>query len=307
MSSDLTGHDYRLRAGRLLISVILTAGALPLPSLACPPQDTLRTIVSDDFTKNRPKGRRPPKPAGKSAKVSSGDPSSGRSYRLASSPLTPPGPKGDGSAATQLGLTLWKLRRARVGDLHPEPSGWIAERVEADAEFHEGDYLRLSIESPRAGYLYVIDRDWFKNGYVGETSLIFPILNDDNRLSAGRLIDIPAEDQSPFKASPKPNQAGEVLTIIVSSKPLRLPISNKPLPISNAQLREWEELWGGWTEHFELQGGAGRIRSRQEQQAAAKKGLRQLTRDDPAPQTMYRLTQKNSDAFLINLRISYTR
>jgi hypothetical protein len=179
--------------------------------------------------------------------------------------------------------------------------------VEADTRFNEGDYLRLSIESPRAGFLYVIDRDWFKDGDLGETSLIFPIRGDDNRLHAGRLIDIPAENQTPFRATPKPNQAGEILTIIVTSSPLGLPISDQPMPISSTQLREWEEMWDGVAERFEMQGGAGQVRTRQEQQAAARKGTRQLTRDDPAPQTIYLLAPKNSSAFLFNVRLFYTR
>jgi hypothetical protein len=121
------------------------------------------------------------------------------------------------------------------------------------------------------------------------------------------LIDIPAESQPPFTATPEPNQAGEILTIIVTSSPLRLPISGSPLPISNAQLTEWEEVWGGTTERFEMEGGAGRIRTRQEQQAAARTGNRQLTRDDPAPQTIYHVARKNSRAFLLNVKLSYAR
>lgn len=298
---------FRVFPAPLFIAAILTVVAFQPLGLACQPQDTLRTIVSDDFTKNRPKGRVRRKSARKSGKAPDGEFSMGRSYRLASQSSTMPAAKTSFSTASQLGLTIWKLRRGRVDNSRAELSGWIAERVEADTEFHEGDYLRLSIESPHAGYLYVIDRDWFTDGNSGETSLIFPIRNDDNRLIAGRLIDIPAENQSPFRASPKPNQAGEILTIIVTSSPLRLPISNTPLPISNAQLMEWEELWGGMTERFELQGGAGQVRTRQEQQAAASKGTRQLTRDDPAPQTIYRVIPKISGAFLFNLKLSYTR
>jgi hypothetical protein len=164
----------------------------------------------------------------------------------------------------------------------------------------------LSIESPWAGYLYVIDRDWFADGSVGETKLIFPMRGEDNRLIAGKLIDIPAENQRPFKANPKPNQAGEVLTMIITSSPLRLPISNEPLPITERQLMEWEERWGGLSERFELRGGAGQVRTREEELAAARKG-RQLTRDDPPPQTIYVLASKYRDAFLFNVKLSYAR
>jgi hypothetical protein len=216
----------------------------------------------------------------------------------------------------QLGLTVWKLQPAAASDSSGQQSlkeygraqpEWRAERVEADTRFRQGDYLRLSIESPRAGYLYVVDRDWFSDGHSGDTNLIFPARGDDNRLQAGRLIDIPAENQAPFMATPKHNQAGEILTIIVSSAPLGLPISDKPLPISNAQLMEWERRWGGPTERFEMEGGAGQSRTKQEEQAAARKGTRQLTRDDPGPQTIYLLNPGNSGTFLFSVKLFYVR
>jgi hypothetical protein len=180
--------------------------------------------------------------------------------------------------------------------------------VEADHQFREGDLLRLSIESPWGGYLYVIDRDWFTDGSSGgETNLIFPVRGEDNRLEAGKLIDIPAEHNAPFKASPKPNQAGEMLTIIITSAPITLPLSKQYLPVSSTQLLAWEGKWGGMTERFEMNGGAGETRTIAEQQAASPTGIRQLTRDDPAPQTIYFLTPKSRDGLLFNLRLSYAR
>jgi hypothetical protein len=253
------------------------------------------------------------KSAGKSGKAIDGKASNGgRAYRLASQSSIGPGAKTSFSNVLQLGLTMWKLRPAAVADSKIQENGrlraeWIAERVEADTNFHQGDYLRISIESPRAGHLYVIDRDWFADGSSGDTNLVFPVRGDDNLLQAGRLIDIPAGNQAPFKASPKFNQAGEILTIIVTSTPLRLPISDQPLPISNMQLMEWEGMWGGLTQRFEMAGGAGQVRTKQEEQAAARKGIRQLTRDDPGPQTIYVLTSKSSRAFLFNVNLSYLR
>jgi len=298
-----------------VISAILIAPAFPSSALSSPLQDNLRTIVSDDFTKSRPKARMRRKSARKSGNSSQGGSSIGRSYRLASHSFTTPKAGNTYSTESQVGLTFWKMRPARVStaklqlqtiDKITEPAGWIAERVEADTEFHEGEYLRLSIESPRAGYLYIIDRDWFSDGDLGETSLIFPVRGDDNRLQAGRLIDIPSPYQVPFRATPKVNQAGEILTIIVTASPLDLPISEKPLPISNARLMEWEEMWGGPTKRFEMVNGAGQARTPQEQQAA-RKGTRQLTRDDPPPQTIYVLSSRDRNAFLFSVKLFYRR
>lgn len=300
----LAAKHLKTLSAPLFISATLIALAFFPLGLANSPQVTQRTIISEDFIKNRPQ-RKVRRNSARKSKAPNGESSSGRVYRLASQSSTRP--LASFSTAPQVGLTIWKLRRASNVDARAMPSGWIAERVEADTEFREGDYLRLSIESPRAGYLYVIDRDWFVDGNFGETNMIFPIRGDDNRLIAGRLIDIPAENQAPFRATPKPDQAGEILTIIVTTTPLRLPISNKPLPISDTELMEWEEMWGGATERFELENGAGQVRTKQEQQAASRKGTRQLTRDDPPPQTIYVLATNNSGAFLFNVKLSYAR
>ena len=259
-----------------------------LPLVAHPQQPKDRSITSDDFNNNRPKNlKRRPLPSRKT-------------YRLASPPLANPLDV-DSPSTLKVGVTLWKVHREGYGREARE----IATRVEADTQFHEGDLIRLSIESPRAGYLYVIDRDWFTDGSSGgETNLIFPHRREDNRLESGKLIDIPNQGYAPFKAAPKGNQAGELLTIIVTSAPLPLSLSDDPLPVSSTQLAAWEKKWSGMAERFEMNGGVGQTRTIEEQQAT---GSRQLTRDDPPPQTIYYLAPRSRDGLLFNLLLSYAR
>ena len=263
--------------------------AIQLIALAGSQEEIPRSIISDDFVKNRPRAKRKgPKPRA-------------RLYRLASSPRTRPAGESD-SDTWQLGVTIWKLQPERSRQLER-----VSKRVEADTKFREGDMLRLSIESPRAGYLYIVDRDWFTNGSGGETNLIFPVRGEDNRLKPGKLIDIPTEIEASFKATPKPNQVGEMLTIIVTLSPLQLPLSNDPLPVTNTQLSDWEKRWSAISDRYEMNDGAGLTRTIAEQQAATHSGTRQLTRDDPGPQTIYRLVPKNRDGVLFNLMLSYVR
>jgi hypothetical protein len=183
--------------------------------------------------------------------------------------------------------------------------------VEADTRFREGDYVRLSIESPRTGYLYIVDRELFADGTRGSAMLIYPWADRrDNLVRPGKLVDIPAQEdaRSYFTAERRsPNQVGELLTIIVTRSSLDLPISNEPLEISNIQMAKWERMWTGGSERFEMEGGAGETWTKQEQQAAVRKGTRQLTRTDPAPQTIYRVTTSNKIAYLVNVRLAYTR
>ena len=265
--------------------------AVSLPVLAQKKQTEDRSIKSDDFTNSRPQPKRrtnrPQKP---------------KIYHQASPPLSEPLDKNSPSTL-RVGVTIWKVERVTDGDSMRE----VARRVEADTKFHEGDLLRLSIESPRGGYLYVVDRDWFTNGSSGDTKLIFPLLGENNELQAGKLIDIPAAHDPPFKASPRANQTGEMLTIIVTSERLSLPLSKDFLSISNAQLEEWERMWSGMTERFEMNGGVGLTRTLEEQEAASPTGSRQLTRDDPSPQTIYFLSPRSRNGLLFNLLLSYVK
>ena len=271
-----------------MTQIFLLILALSLPLVAHPQEPLDRSITSDDFNKSRKNPKR------RTGQI--------RKYRLASPPLAKPLDI-DSSSTLKAGVTLWRVQRVGDGRSAKE----IATRVAADHQFHDGDLLRLSIESPSGGYLYVIDRDWFTDGSSGETKLIFPQRGEDNRLEAGKLIDLPAEHDPPFKASPQPNQSGEMLTIIVTSKPLSLSLSNDPLPVSTAQLSGWIRMWSGMTERFEMNGGAGETRTIEEQEAASPTGIRQLTRDDPAPQTIYLLKPRSGDGLLFNLLLSYVK
>ena len=299
----------------LLVYVIVVASTLQPSGFASTPQDTARTIVSDDFTRNRPKATTRRNSARRANNPSAGESSSGRRYRLASESSAGVVTKSSLLNSSQLGLTIWKLRpgvresrsRVPVNEIGADTFGWIAERVEADTGFRRGDRLSLSIESPRAGYLYLIDRDWFTDGSLSLTKLIFPIRGDNNLLQAGRLIDIPAEGRPAMTAEPGQNQAGEMLTIIVTSSPLRLALSDQPMPIADTRLSEWEEMWGGTAQRYEMEGGAGQVRTIQEQQAATSKGMRQLSRNDPPPQTIYLVKSKKGGAFLFNVKLSYLR
>lgn len=292
----------------LFLALAISLIAKPL-GFAGLPQNTERKIVSEDFTKNR-----------QEAASGSSKPKALRTYRLASQPTTKMRPAATGTGVAELGLTIWRLRPVTSADTggrllvreKGKSSEWVPERVEADTTFREGDHVRLSIESPRVGYLYVVDRDLFADGTTGSAKLIYPWadMSGDNQMRPGNLVDIPAQEDDPsyFTARPSsPNQVGEVLTIIVTTSPLDLPISDKPIEISKIDLAKWEKMWGGQSERFEMEGGAGEAWTQQEQQAAARKGTRQLTRDDPAPQTIYRISALDSKALLVNVRLRYTK
>ncbi len=223
----------------------------------------------------------------------------------------------------QVGVTLWRLRpssasdekETRILDQEEETkdSPLTPVRVEADTLFGVKDKVRLSVESPRAGYLYVIDREVYADGSRSAPYLIFPTLRTrggDNKVSAGMLVDIPAQDDRPNYFTVKfsrPDQVGEELTMIVSDKPLDIPaLQRKYMKLDEAKVREWEREWKTEVERFEMEGGAGQVWTKEEKAAGAD-GQRLLDQDGPAPQTIYRVAAKPGSPVLITVPLRYVQ
>lgn len=172
--------------------------------------------------------------------------------------------------------------------------------------------MRVSIESPSTGYLYVIDREQYSDGSLGDASLIFPTARTrggDNAVVAGRLIEFPAQEDNPpyfTLTRSRPDHVGETLVLIVSPQPLaELPASSEPVKVASDTLSRWEKDWGGRPEQFELEGEAGLPYTKAEKSAGGD-GSRMLTQGDPLPQTILRMNAKPGAAVLakVLLRIA---
>ena len=224
---------------------------------------------------------------------------------------------------SQLGLTIWRLRPATTNDPNlriivqkeTDSAEFIPERVPANAPLRIGENIRFSFESPQTGYLYVIDRELYADGTMSEPVIIFPTTRTrkgDNKVEAGKLIEIPAQEDRPnyftlqMSQLRTVNQTGEVLTVIVAPQPLEgITISAKPLTLTNQQLQQWEKQWSASTETLDLTGGAGKTWTKAEQEAGAI-GLRYLTQDDPEPQTIYRVAVKPGAPLLVKVGLRYS-
>src|SRR6185436_16725383 len=163
------------------------------------------------------------------------------------------------SAARQVGVTIWRLRPAAAGDSgarilvqeETKTVEWVPERISASSSLTAGDRVRLTVESPEAGYLYVIDRERYASGERSAPYLIFPTSrtrNGDNRVTGGKLIDIPAQDDRPNFFSlrrSRPDQSEDVLTMPVTTEPIQdLEIGSTALKLTNEQVAKWEKQWG---------------------------------------------------------------
>src|SRR5690349_10130778 len=235
-----------------------------------------------------------------------------RVYRNA----TPNVPVNNVAPETVVGVTLWRLRRPIRSDsgerliVHDEnaTTEWVPERISATTRLSQGERLRISVEAVRAGYVYIIDREQYADGSLGEPYLIFPTNRTgggDNQVAIGRLLDIPAQDDSPpffVMKKTRPDHVAEVLSVIVTPTRLDgLTITDKALKLTDEQVASWEKDWGSSVGHMEM---AGQPWTKEEKDART----RALTASAPSPQLVfYRPSVKPTEPMFVKLRLSYQR
>jgi hypothetical protein len=200
-----------------------------------------------------------------------------------------------------VGLTLWRMRPAQSSDqvkfrglVHEsdkpdDDAVWTAERASMETPIAPAEFVRLSIESARKGYLYVIDRDVYADGTMSAPSLVFPtkrLLGGDNRVEPGVPIEIPGGDDRPPVFHVKKTRDDQVslrLTLIVSTEPIReIDPRQTARKLSGEQVAAWEKQWGSNTQEFANPSSIGKAYTTAEQESA-KSGARPLSPDDPAP------------------------
>jgi hypothetical protein len=237
-----------------------------------------------------------------------------RAYRNA----TPNVPVNNVAPETVVGVTLWRLRRPTRSDsgeriiVHDEnaTTEWLPERISATTRLGQGDRLRISVEAVRAGYVYIIDREQYADGSLGEPYLIFPTTRTgggDNQVAIGRLLEIPAQDDSPpffVMKKTRADHVAEVLSVIVAPSKLEgIKITDKALKLTDEQVASWEKEWGSSVGRMEM-ATAGQSWTKEEKDART----RALTANAPPPQLVfYRPSVKPTEPMFVKLRLSYQR
>ena len=137
-----------------------------------------------------------------------------------------------------VGVTLWRMRRSidsdpvKIRGLVHDPGtsdndqDWTPERVSLQEPLSEKNFVRLSIESARRGYLYVLNRDVYPGEVMSDPMLIFPTLRlrgGNNYVEPGITIEIPeARDKPPVFRIKKTrqDQVSVMLIMMVVPQPL---------------------------------------------------------------------------------------
>jgi hypothetical protein len=238
-----------------------------------------------------------------------------RSYRIA----TPKVPIDNVAADSVVGVTIWRLRPASPRDsgermiVHEDSadSQWTPERISPETKLVQGDRVRISVEGARKGYLYVIDREQYADGSLGESYLIFPTtrtLNGDNRVEPGKLTELPGQDDSPpffTMRKSRPDHVAEVVSVLVSPTPLEgVAITDKAQKLSDTQVAAWEKQWSTGVGFLEMDKSVGQAWTKEERDAGS--NTRALTAEGPAPQLLfYRAASKATDPLFVKLQLWY--
>lgn len=307
--------DYRT----VVAAVVL--GAIASPSGAA--QDGSRQIWDSAFRQKRPAPAAPgslaPGPAAPSPSrpVEPADPRPGAvgdavDYRVDSDtqPLVT-------AASRVIGVTIWRLRAAESAStpgarlLVQERPGaaqeFVAHRVPSDEPLREGERIRIGLEIPSAGFLYVIDREKRADGSTGTPHLIFParsLRGGDNRVEAGRLVEIPGQtDRVPaLVVTPtSPDQVGEELLVLFTSTPLaELQPGERERPLAPELVHQLEERFAVEAQRLRQTGApAERYWTTAERDASV--STRLLTQADPMPEVLYQANAKTVDGVMVRV------
>lgn len=308
-----------------LIRLIVFVGILAVLVVAVKTQDKpqTRSITSDDFDRARPVSTKSVSKTGArkpvrrvTYKFVRKDNAPGRSKSAKTKP------KAGGTQPTkvsEIGVTMWKLRPPRRTDkgvklpvkIDGETQMWAAERVGLDTEFVAKDRVRLAIESYSTGYLYVINNELNSDGTLGQPCLLFPeSLGDGNSVTPGMLVDFPDQTESfpYFLINPKgANYSGELLTVIISQNRFTNLKTEKNGDCARVNIEEMVNVDpDAEVEIFSRLDAADKIYTKAEAASACGSKTRELervkstekpcgmktrelTREEPLPQSVYRV------------------
>lgn len=219
----------------------------------------------------------------------------------------------------EIGVTFWRLRprnentdgdspafRVRIGDTF---ENWTSARVASTTKFLSGDRVRFTIESSRSGYLYIINREFYKSGDSGDAMIIFPTLRTregNNQVTAGSLVEIPSSKDSVSYFTIKPKRsdyAGEEIIVLISSTKLSdYEIALRAQPIGREKLDDWFEKWGSIADIYDAEDGEG-IAATQTESEAATVSSRDLTQEEPLPQTIYKVQVEPTKPLLVSFQM----
>lgn len=239
----------------------------------------------------------------------------------------PEGPPPRNYEYVRMGVTVWRLSPSQcpIQDCPlPKASADSSKglidtvtRVDDDVPLNNGERVRLGLESlAQSGYVYIIDREQFADGSLGEGFLIFPTRKIDggkNWAQPGQQFHLPRAGGC-FCVKSRNTQkvlVADVLTVILSPNPLLAAeeIGAVAIPVPVSLISFLSRADREKTFRALLRGASGLPQTAQEQSAGAK-GLFDtepvLTQNDLPPQTFFQSMVPIGKVAVFNFSLKYS-
>jgi hypothetical protein len=145
--------------------------------------------------------------------------------------------------------------------------------------------------------LYLVDRERYQDGKLGDPYLIFPTLgmnHGDNRVSPGKMIEIPPQGEKVPVMWLRRNgdsHVGEEILVVVTKRPLNVSLGEREIKISPDLIAEWERNVPDRPERLDRISGGPQAWTAAEKQAGSSQE-RLLTQDDPLPDHIFRVPMR---------------
>jgi hypothetical protein len=296
---------------------ILLLGAL----FSAMAQDGTKSIKSEEYLDKRPQSSK--SEAGSQASATRKT----RPFVYAVDKNFPDGPAPRGQEFVRIGVTIWRFGPMQCAIPNcPVVAGRdkglmdtaTGTRVDDAAALSTGERVRLGLESlSHDGFVYIINREQFADGTLGDAYLIFPtrnINNGNNYARPGLQIQLPRADGCFCVKSRNPQKTlvADNLVVVVSPKPLLAPdeigmkeIALPPRFSSYLRRADNERSFRGT-----LKDGTGLAQTASEHNAGTK-GLFDtepvLTQNDLPPQNFYQSLVPRGSVAVFSLYLRYDR
>ena len=223
-----------------------------------------------------------------------------------------------GTEYGQLGITIFRVHAGQSKAVEQVGDEQMIERLDTNAAYTVGDAIRLRIESPTAGYLYIVDQEQYSDGSFGPAVLAFPTAKHlaarrgTNFIRAWAQVEIPAYPAS-WRFTPRKLKEGEtrkvqtaeVLTIIISPTALvdKSRLSEKQLELNRGEFERWRLQWRKPIhQQFEVENSIG---ERVQSKSVEEQGEEVIDNNDIGAQTIYQVAIKPGQPLMVTLPLAF--
>lgn len=220
----------------------------------------------------------------------------------------------DDSQVAEVATRITKVKSGNKIKENAQSIKVVPRRASSNTQFSNGDWLRISLDLPVNGHIYIFNREKYIDGTLGVPYLIFPREEDrgkSDKATIGKLLFLPNEpDYFEIEESgeSKKEKLEEVYYVLVSPvllQDITLLKTNEPEPISLEIFNKYEKFSAPLLK-FESQSEVNKAITKVEKLSNTQSN-ESLAEDDPLPQTIYHIKKLPEDPIFFSISAGIKR